>query len=119
MFADNFALGRYHIAIVRGQVFLQKFAERALADKANARAVFFGGGGQPEIAGKAAHFGFFHVAQREQGALQLKGLQAVEEIALVFAAVRAFEQIMHAIAHFFAGVMPCGDSFCALRDGVV
>ena len=25
---------------------------------------------------------------------------------------------MHAIAHFFAGVMPCGDGFCALLYGV-
>ena len=119
MLTNDFALGRDHIAIIRGQVFLQKFAKRALADKADAGAVFFGGGGQARFGGQAAHFGLFQIAQRENSALELMRLQAVEEIALVFVLIQAFEQIMHAAAHFFARIMAGGNHIGALCDGII
>ena len=119
MLVHDFAFGRHHIAFAGGQVFLQKFAEGAFADEADASAVFFGGGGQAGFGGNAAHFGFFQVAEREEGAFELGWLEAVEEVALVFVGIQAFEQIMLAVAHFFAGVVAGGDGFGALPDGVI
>ena len=71
------AFRRAHHAIVGGQVLLQKFAKRALANKADAGAVFFGSGGQGHLGGNAAHFRLFHVAQWEDGFAQLVLIQAV------------------------------------------
>ena len=59
------------------------------------------------------------MAEREEGAGELEGLEAVEEVALVFVGIQAFEQIMFAAAHFFAGVVAGGDGFGALLDGVI
>ena len=42
VFANHFAFRGNHFAIIGRQVFLQKFAERAFADKANTGTVFFG-----------------------------------------------------------------------------
>ena len=42
VFADYFAFRGHHFAIIGRQVFLQKLAERAFADKADAGTVFFG-----------------------------------------------------------------------------
>ena len=42
VFADYFAFRGHHFAIIGRQIFLQKLAERALADKADAGTVFFG-----------------------------------------------------------------------------
>ena len=44
VFANHFAFRGHHFAIIGRQVFLQKLAERAFADKANAGTVFFGCG---------------------------------------------------------------------------
>ena len=44
VFANHFAFRCHHFAIIGRQVFLQKFAKRAFADKANAGTVFFGCG---------------------------------------------------------------------------
>ena len=77
VFAHLLALRRAHHAIVGGQVLLQKFAEWALANKANACAVFFGRGGQSHFGGNAAHFRLFQIAQWENGFAQLVLIQAV------------------------------------------
>ena len=42
VFANHFAFRGHHFAIIGRQVFLQKFAEWAFADKANTGTVFFG-----------------------------------------------------------------------------
>ena len=41
-----------------GDIAVEEFAERTLADKANAGRVFFAGVGQTDLIGYAAHFGF-------------------------------------------------------------
>ena len=42
VFANHFAFRGNHFAIIGRQVFLQKFAERAFANKTNTGTVFFG-----------------------------------------------------------------------------
>ena len=119
VFADGFPFGRDHFAVVGRQVFLQELAERTFADEADAGTVFFGGSRQIEFGGKAADFRFFQTAQRENRALELERLEAVEEIALVFVLIQTFEQVMSAVADFFARIMPCGNGIRALLYGIV
>ena len=57
--------------------------------------------------------------QRKQGFLQLIRLQAVQEIALVFVSIHATQQVMHAVAHFFARIMAGGNRFRAFVHRVI
>ena len=119
VFADGFAFGRYHFAVVGRQVFLQELAERTFADEADAGTVFFGGSRQIEFGGKAADFRFFQITQRENRALELERLEAVKEIALVFILIQTFKQVMSAVADFFARIVSGGNGIRALLYGIV
>ena len=92
MLTNDSALGRFHVTWVAWQVAFEKFAEVALADEADAGAVFFGGVGQADSCGDCAHLGFRQMRQRKQRRLYLGLAQAVEEIALVLVAVRCAQQ---------------------------
>jgi len=102
--------------LVFSQWYLSYFS---CADKADAGTVFFGGSRQIEFSSKAADFRFFQIAQRENRAFELEGLEAVEEIALVFVLIQTFEQVMHAVADFFACIVSGGNGIRALFYGVV
>ena len=65
-------------------VAVQKLAEGPLANKANAGAVFLFGVGQANRVGNAAHLGFGQLAHREQRLRQLRLVEPVQKIALVF-----------------------------------
>ena len=102
-------------------VTVQKFTEWALADEADAGGVLFLRVGQADVFGNAAHFGFVQLAHWEQGLGQLRLVQAVQKVALVFGGVQAFEQFV--AARLFiepnAAVVAGGDLFCPQAHGVV
>ena len=102
-------------------VAVQKVAKRALADKADASGVFLFGVGQGQLCGDAAHLGFAQVANRKQRLRQLRLVQPVQKIALVFAGIHALEQFEQAGAGVLAhtGVVAGGDFFRAQAHGVV
>ena len=60
--ADNQAVGCLYLAGLCRQVLGQEILKAALADKADAGAVFFVVGDQAVLLGDAAHFGFFQLA---------------------------------------------------------
>ena len=70
-------------------VFLQKLFKRALADKADAGAVFFASDGQVVLLSEFSDFALLQMPNRKENFRQFFLLQRVEEIALVFAGVCA------------------------------
>jgi hypothetical protein len=77
-------------------VAVQKFAERPLANEADARRVFFPSVGQADLFGNAAHLGLVQLTDREQRFGQLRLVQAVQKVTLVFAGVQSLEQLVSA-----------------------
>ena len=115
------AVGVHDGAGLRVQVAREKFAERPLADEADAGGVFFARVGQADFFGQPPHLALVHVAKRKEAARELRLCQAVQEVALVLAAVHALEQFKQAafavLAH--ARVVAGGDFFRAKLHGVV
>ena len=62
----------------------QKFTEGSLANEADAGGVFFARIGQPDFVGDLAHLRLAQLAHGEPGARELRLIQAVQKIALVF-----------------------------------
>ena len=77
-------------------VAVQEFAKRPLANEADAGGVFLLGVGQADLQRDATHLGFEQFTHREQGVGQLRLVQPVQEVALVFGRVQALEQFMQA-----------------------
>ena len=69
--AERPAVVSFNIAFFCGNVIHQKFSEIAFADKTNARAVLFFGGGKPVMLRNFADFGFLRFSKREQDVFQL------------------------------------------------
>src|SRR6185436_10848485 len=74
--AQRLALGRHHGARLARQVAREEFAERALADEADAGGVALGVIGQPGLARDAANLGLAQVAHRKERARELRLVQA-------------------------------------------
>ena len=89
-----------------GKVLLQKFAEVALADETDARAVLLARGGEPLARGDRAHFGFLHAAERKEHVCKLRLRHLVEEVRLVLARVRGFQKKVPLLRMRDAAVMP-------------
>src|SRR5262245_45053660 len=94
MLAEILALERLEAPWLGLHVLAQKFGEIALTDKADPRAVFFGGGGEPGFFSELSHFAFGEVAHRIQDAAQDLAFQRVEKIGLILARIESFEQTM-------------------------
>src|SRR6185295_8329132 len=90
--AEDLPLGRLDRAGRLRQVAVQELAERPLADEADAGRVLLGVVRQPGLERDAAHFALLQIAHREYHAGELLLRQAVQEIALVLAAVLAPEE---------------------------
>ena len=104
---------------MRRQVAIEKIAEWTLTDEANAGGVFFRGIGQAELMRNIAHLGFRHFTQRKQGFGQLRLIQTMQKVALVFARVQTFEQLIVAIHFAHARIVAGGDQLRAEAHGVV
>ena len=91
MLTDDVTLRRHHRAGSERQVAIQKFAERPLANKANAGRILLAGVRQRQFTGDTTDIGFLQLAQRKQRARQLGLIESMQEITLVFAGVDGLE----------------------------
>ena len=120
-------LAQLAVAVVQDEtrlladIAVQKVAERALSDEADARRVLLPGVGQADLFGNATHLGLVQLAHGEHGLGQLGLVQAVQEIALILAVIQALEQLEQLggriLAH--ACIVAGGDLFCSQAHGVV
>ena len=76
------------------QVAAEEFAERALADEADAGRILLGRIRQVQFFRDLAHFRLGDLAQREQRLRQLRLVQAVQEVALVLGRIEGLEQLV-------------------------
>ncbi|MNO90474.1 hypothetical protein D3C76_819870 [compost metagenome] len=113
MLADVIAVNGDNFARLSREVAPQKFAEFALADKADAGGVFFLRGDQIQFFGDFTHFWFFQLTDREQALCNLFVTEGVEEIALIFIAVETAQQLAFAIDIRAAHVVTGRDVICA------
>ncbi len=81
-----------------GQVTVEKLAERALADEADAGGVLLLCVGQADVGGQFSHLGLVQMTQRKQRARKLCLVEPVKEIALILGRVVALEQLELAVA---------------------
>jgi hypothetical protein len=117
--AHALAFRRRHRARLLRQVTRQEFAERPLADEADAGGVALGVVRQARFAREPAHIGLEQVAQGKHRARELRLREPVEEIALVLAGVEALQQDEAPIALFDARVVAGGDALGAERQCMV
>ena len=114
MLANGSARGVLDGAWFFGNIAIQKFAERSFANKANACRVFFLGIGQTNFFRNLSHLRFEQLAHREQSLGQLRLVQAVQKVTLVFAVVQAFEQLVQTCCLVLSNacVVTGGNFFC-------
>src|SRR5207244_5659427 len=74
------------------QVTIQELAKWPLADEANPGRVLLGVVRQPGFLGHAAHLRLLEIAEREHHARELRLVEPVEEVALVFCRIIASQQ---------------------------
>ena len=119
--AQHAALGVFDGAGLLGNVAVQKLAKRTLANETNAGRILLGCVRQTNLVGNAAHLGFQQLADGKQRFGQLRLVQAVQKVALVFGRVQPFEQLEQATSRGLAhpGVMARGYFFGAQAHGVV
>ena len=113
--------GGFHRTRRLGQIAVKKLAKRPLTDETNTCRIFFCKVVQARLLGDAAHFCFLNLAERKQRTRQLRLVEAVQEITLVFAAVGGLEQLKSAVtgALAYARVVAGGDAAAAQRHGVL
>ena len=75
------------------EVAIEELAERPLADEADAGRVLLSCVRQADLGGDPAYFGLRELADRKQGARQLRLAQAVQEVALVLLPIEPLEQL--------------------------
>ena len=97
MTADDLALQRPHIAGLRGQELLQKRLEMPLADEAHARGILLFAVGQTGFLRDFAHLRLGQAADREHRLFQRVLPEHIEEVALVFVAVRSAQKQLFAV----------------------
>ncbi len=119
MLAYRLALRGFHRAGLRGQVAAEKVAKRALADEADAGGVFFAGVVQAYRFGHFAHFGLVQLAHRKQRARELRLIESVQKVALVFRGVQPAQQLEAVVGLTYPRVMSGGDAVCAQAHGMV
>ena len=90
--ADDFAVGRLDRAGPAREPAAHEIAERALADEADAGGIPFVRDRQAPLAGDAPHLRLAQASDREFAGRELPGIERVQEIALVLAAVDAAQQ---------------------------
>ena len=83
MAADELAVGRDHIARLRGQVFGKELFEVSLADKTHAGGVFFFRNRQPRLASDGAHLWLEQAAHGEHGHGKRALADLIEKVGLV------------------------------------
>jgi hypothetical protein len=92
MTTDNLAILGLDRAGPAGQPAPDEFAERPLADEADAGRVRLARDRQPAVAGDCAHLGLGETADREHAGLELCRIELVQEVALVLAGVDPAQQ---------------------------
>ncbi|MNC31049.1 hypothetical protein D3C75_793570 [compost metagenome] len=97
----------YHVTGLCRQVLAEKFAEVALADEADAGAVFFLGSIQSGFLGDPAHFRLRQMSDREHGLGELVLVQRIQEIGLILVAVHAAQQLKDTILFNYPCVVSC------------
>ena len=101
------------------QIAVEEFAERPLADEADAGRVLLGVVRQPRLECDAAHLAFLQLAHREQHAGELLLPQAMQEVTLVLAGIEPAQQPVASIGRVDARVMTRRDLRRAQAHGVV
>ena len=86
-----------------------KVGKFPLTDEADACAVALGGCGEVVLGGEGADGALFEVADGEEGAAQGLGLDGVEEVALVFAGVKAAEELGSVVDDGCLAIVAGGD----------
>ena len=84
MLADDAAVVALDRAWGFGNVAVEEFAKRPLANKADAGRIFLLGIGQADLVGDAPHLALVQLTHREQGLGQLRLVQTMQKVALVF-----------------------------------
>ncbi|KPX61431.1 Uncharacterized protein ALO39_05535 [Pseudomonas syringae pv. lapsa] len=116
---DDFTFGGLDFAGLGGQVLTQKISEAAFANEADSGGILLLGSGQAVLFGNGAHFRFFQLANREQGAGNLLAANGVQEVALILVRVQALEQLGTSIDITAAYVMACSNKVGAEHQCVV
>ena len=99
MLADGAAFVILDGARLARNVAIQKITKRTLANETNASGVLFLRIRQANLQRQATHLGLEQFAHREQRLRQLRLVQPMQKIALVFGRVQALEQLEAPIAH--------------------
>ena len=97
VFADGFTIHGVNFTGLCRQVFFEKGIEAALADKADAGAVFLVMGDQIVFARQLADGRFLVLADGKQGMRELLLVERVQEIALILVAVDTAQQLCSAV----------------------
>ena len=113
--ADQFPLGRAHLAGAGRDVLRQEAAEIAFADETDAGGILLGMRGQRRFAGQFANTRFLDAAQRKQRGGQLLLAQRVQEIALILGRIHGAQQPVTTVAPIHACVVAGGDFLRAQR----
>lgn len=117
--ADELAVRRLHRARFRRQIAVQEVAERPLADEADAGRILLLRVRQPDLRGDLAHLRLRDLAEREHRLRQLRLVQPVQEIRLVFRMIERLQQFEAAVAFAHARVVAGRDRFRAERHCVI
>ncbi len=92
MAADDAALSRLDRAGPPGEPSPDEFAERPLADEADAGRVSFRGDRNPALAGDAPDLRLLQPADGKEAVRELRGIQRMQEVALVLARIEAAQE---------------------------
>src|ERR1700738_3655407 len=106
MFADDGAIGRLHRAGARRQITVEELAKRPLADKADARRILLLRIGQPDLLGDGTYLRLRHLAEREERFRELRLIEPVQEVRLIFRRIFRLEQLEATVDFAHARVVP-------------
>src|SRR5207249_4564905 len=101
------------------QITVQEFAERPLADEADAGGILLVVVRQSGFARDFSHFALVEIAKREHRSRKLRLIQAVQEITLVLSSVLCLEQLINAVDFAYLRVMSGRNALSAHRQRVV
>ncbi|EDT37445.1 hypothetical protein BamMEX5DRAFT_6774 [Burkholderia ambifaria MEX-5] len=117
--ADHLAVRRLHRARFRRKIAVQEVAERPFADEADARRVLLLRVRQADLRGDLAHLRLRDLAEREHRLRQLRLVQPVQEVRLVFRMIERLQQFEATVALAHARVVAGRDHFRVERHRVI
>ena len=95
---DGVVRGQFHnVSALDTELLLEKIRQADLADEAQALRVFFLCRREVDVGCNATHLRLLEFSDGKQGSAELLLIELTQEVALVFVAVLARQQVMHAL----------------------